>query len=81
MKSDSQYHSIKKLLIEKRYLQYWLRQVDKQLRELELLKPGMSSFIRPEIKNLPFDMVDCAGSTNAESVELAALPTQEKNTP
>jgi hypothetical protein len=64
MKSVPEYALMKKLLIEKRYLQCRLRLVDKQLRELEILKPGLGSFIRLELKGSQCDIADCAESTN-----------------
>jgi hypothetical protein len=50
MKLSDEYPLMKKLLIEKRYLQHRIRQVDRELRALENLRPGLGSLIRVEIK-------------------------------
>jgi hypothetical protein len=73
MKSTSEYVVIKQLLIDKQFLQCRLRQVDKRLRELELLRPGLSKLIRPEIEEFQCDILQCAGRTNADSACPAPL--------
>jgi hypothetical protein len=60
MKLTPEYSAMKQLLIDKRFLQCKLRLIDKKLRELELLRPGLGSFIRPEIKELQCKIADCA---------------------
>jgi hypothetical protein len=67
MKSTPEHAAMKQLLIDKRFLQCRLRQVDKQLRELEIRRPGLGRFIKSEIEDFQCDIADCAGSMNIES--------------